>query len=578
MSVTYSASTNTITINGEGSIGSPFFLLSGMYAADQAGGWGVVTQYDRYSYKLAAKVIITGGSYIVEDTKFVHIPLIVSAEFEKIIGVENGTLRLGFSNDESIKDSRGGVNFIVRNTVGKIYILHTLNNTDCTLNMYSCTIKNHGGNLGIIYNLNGDMWSNVLDGVYFQGGGSGVDNWNNTIVRVYRGYSNYFPNTTDKDLMTGVAYWVVVPDADHSGESVSNIYSRDSTALVNVQALMSGTGNTFSVIDMDTDNWDVNFRYWVTGNPLIYRKHTFNLTVQDEDGNALSDATVTMIDSNGDQVFSETTDSSGQISEQTVTRSYVQKTWDDNEYTSDIVKNLDNDTTDDLSPHTLTIVKNGYYTYTVEFTLDQAKTWTIQMIQEKDASNLIARSDVKSELNISDTDQDSYIDDLINAILSLWDEETGRTWLETEHTEYLNAERGQEVIILNNYPVSSTANFYIWDDPEWMWEDFTILDNTYYRLDYDLGILYVDGWMWKGNQSVKVNYTAGYTYSTFPDGIRQILVRQMCHWYHQGRHRLWDKESLDLNVGGSVSYKKLKQNYLPEFRALILKNKREHLT
>lgn len=188
---------------------------------------------------------------------------------------------------------------------------------------------------------------------------------------------------------------------------------------------------------------------------------------------------------------------------------------------------------------------------------------------------LITVDEVKSELNISGTDQDTYIGTLRNAIESLWDEETGRTWESSERTQYYNSPEHSQVLMLDDYPVSSTADFDIWDDPDWEWGDADKIDTDEYRIDYDEGIFYYDSYFYQGKQSIKVTYTAGYTSNTFPNGLKQILIRQICHWYHQGRHRLWDKDTeTEAAGGGSVSFKALKDNYLPEFALAVDRNKK----
>jgi hypothetical protein len=90
-----------------------------------------------------------------------------------------------------------------------------------------------------------------------------------------------------------------------------------------------------------------------------------DIKVTDKDNTPLQSATVALIDKNGTSIFSVTTDANGNIAQQTVTRG----TYD---YSHD-------QTLQDLSPHTLTIYKQGYRYYKKIFTLDVQKVWEIKL-------------------------------------------------------------------------------------------------------------------------------------------------------------------------------------------------------
>lgn len=193
----------------------------------------------------------------------------------------------------------------------------------------------------------------------------------------------------------------------------------------------------------------------------------------------------------------------------------------------------------------------------------------------RETMSLITNTDVKSELGISDTTDDAFITTLCNAILSIWDEETGRTWAYTANTEYYNSEGHSSIVILDNYPVDSSATFELYDDPDWDWSASDLVDSDDYRVDYDEGIVYYDGYFYEGKQTIKVIYSAGYTDLTVPSGIKQILVRQTAHWFQQAKAKDWDKATVSSPAGGgTINYKNLKDNFLPEFAMAIEKNKK----
>ena len=98
------------------------------------------------------------------------------------------------------------------------------------------------------------------------------------------------------------------------------------------------------------------------------------------------------------------------------------------------------------------------------------------------AMSLITNTDVKTELNISDTDDDDFLTTLCEAVLSIWDEETGRTWGYDEFTEYYNSEGHSNILLLDNYPISSSDTFELYDDPDWDWTSSDLIVRNSWRL------------------------------------------------------------------------------------------------
>lgn len=72
-----------------------------------------------------------------------------------------------------------------------------------------------------------------------------------------------------------------------------------------------------------------------------------------------------------------------------------------------------------------------------------------------------------------------------------------------------------------------------------------------------------------------VSYSHGYTSTTLPKDIKQLLVRQACHWYRQGKQKNWDYSTINMQEGGSVSFSKTdKMNLLPDFIAFSEMNRK----
>lgn len=348
-----------ITIDGEGAFGSPYYYNADTWAADQAGGWGQFTRLNIYQYYQNCPIIIKGNSYVIMENSQLTINTAASGF---AIRVESGYLGCGFTSDPANYVTAGG-NSIIYMSTGQAYILWN-DDTNGELDLYGCHIRNKGNNLGIIYCTKGKLWNNWLEGAYFVGGGSNVHNHNNVVFNAYRGYSAFHPGLiTCADKLLNLGYWPITPGTSQIGARYTDLYCRDYESLVNIQDQFSGTDEKTIYVGQrfDVDSWEVNVRYWVTGNPKVIREHTFDLNVVDQNGNPLSGVSVGLYDVDGNCVFETLTNGAGDISQQIVQRSYVQKNWADGAYGSDIKKNLETDPTKDYGPFKLHVEKSGYF-------------------------------------------------------------------------------------------------------------------------------------------------------------------------------------------------------------------------
>ena len=118
---------------------------------------------------------------------------------------------------------------------------------------------------------------------------------------------------------------------------------------------------------------------------------------------------------------------------------------------------------------------------------------------------------------------------------------------------------------------------YIGDDTDWEWDDSSDeLDTDEYTYgDGEDGVIIADSAFDKGDNNIKVIYTAGYTDANVPEWLRQILIRQVCHWFKQIQDGRFDISSKALpSGGGTTSYNTLKSNLLPDFEAAVERNRR----
>lgn len=183
--------------------------------------------------------------------------------------------------------------------------------------------------------------------------------------------------------------------------------------------------------------------------------------------------------------------------------------------------------------------------------------------------NLITLTEVKTEINETSSDNDTLLNSLIDAVESIWDSLTGRTWYETTHTEYFDIEKETNMIALTNYPIVSVDSIYEDSDREYNADD--LLDSDDYAVDEVNGIITFDYDLEIGPKALKVAYTAGYkdgsTYSV-PDWLKQILIRQVAFWFNQSKNHGWDVSRFS-QPGGSISIMNNKDNFLPDFTIMV---------
>ncbi|MFO7889248.1 MAG: hypothetical protein R6V04_02800 [bacterium] len=184
-------------------------------------------------------------------------------------------------------------------------------------------------------------------------------------------------------------------------------------------------------------------------------------------------------------------------------------------------------------------------------------------------------TDLKIELDKGkiDTTHEELLDILATAVLDLWDEMTNRTWASTDHTEYHSTNGVQKQFHLNNYPVNSITD--IWDDPTWEYTTGDKLDTDDYTYDSNTGVVYSDAAFFEGNMNIKITYNAGYSDTIVPSWLKQVLIRQGCHWYQQAKEKRWDLASKSQAAGASTTnYNTLKGNMLPDFLLLVERHRK----
>jgi len=177
--------------------------------------------------------------------------------------------------------------------------------------------------------------------------------------------------------------------------------------------------------------------------------------------------------------------------------------------------------------------------------------------------SLLTVAEVKIELGIEDDDSNTLLTSLIEAVEGIFGDESGSVLESATYTEYHTTGKNQSKIFLKNIPITNISSIH--DDPDWDYESADLISASDYTYDSTSGIVYYDGWFFEGFNNVKIIYTAGYSASTLPKSIKQVLIRQVSHWYKDAKGAEWAKSSISQPGGGTIFKKELENNLLPDF-------------
>lgn len=111
--------------------------------------------------------------------------------------------------------------------------------------------------------------------------------------------------------------------------------------------------------------------------------------------------------------------------------------------------------------------------------------------------------------------QENVLDRIIDAVTEYIEKYIGFRVKQTEYTteEYDTDDSGS--LILNRYPISTSANFTIQRrDAALNEDDWETIDSKYYHINHDTGIVHgASGWKFrKGRSAYRITYTAGYNF------------------------------------------------------------------
>ena len=363
-SVTYDESANAITVTGYSSERPCTF--KDVYDADVAGSWGVVGLVGSDQFSFSAHISIGDGStttYFTDTNKQILVMAgACSSTYRDFITIERyATLTFGQLDDASTYRTKSGIQVIIENqdTWG-----HVIENRWGSTYIYSSAFSKSGGYDGFaIYNYAGTLriWNTQLNGLVSLSQVTDI-----AYVTIF-GDSHLYNGLTSP-FSASTVLGTTVYNVDSSGNAV-RIWFNGSTykdmRFVNVASVANNemaSGDSY-FLNCEAVTWAFNWQVGTTSR--IYRQYEFDLTVTDHGGHPLEGSTVTLNDKDGNEVFSGETDENGQIDTQNVTRGYYAR--------------ATGNTLQDASPHTLTITKEGYSSYTTVFTLTKKTDWTIAL-------------------------------------------------------------------------------------------------------------------------------------------------------------------------------------------------------
>jgi len=314
--------------------------------------WGVIWDYGNGQYRVDSSFYI--GDDVV-STYFKTEKELVYAN-KKIIFLTNSTFQLG---NKGVQDSGyDGSMIVTTNYASAIYIFGTL------LFYGSIWTHTNAKDKYLIFEF-GSENSEIIDSVFnkfyalsFRESGQVLTRVN--ISNTEKGIRFDGGSPTLDDIKIGYYGTVGILWAYATGGTGRNIILKDDQA----------TGSDIQAYQVSSDlilidsvlNW--NFIWGGTNTAACYRKYTCNLHIADKDGNNLSGVTILCQDKDGNEIFSVSTDASGDITEQTIT--YIK---------------YEEGTTTTYSPHKFTISKAGYETLVLdEITVDKPIDWHLELL------------------------------------------------------------------------------------------------------------------------------------------------------------------------------------------------------
>ncbi|MCW4006171.1 MAG: hypothetical protein NWF04_06210 [Candidatus Bathyarchaeota archaeon] len=357
----YNAETNTVSVVG----GISGFLDA--YNADVAGGWGKIHKQGENQFLLECKLQIGDGStptvfadtnkQVVLSNAVISTTSDTSRRFIQIL--DEAVFTLGAVDNPTLKVTSGGCHILNLEETNYYYAIHS--SSAAQVYLYSSSFS--GANLAMdsLLFLNGQevrVWNCQFNGrshIAYLNNGSVYNVMALSTATALRRVVNAVV-----DKVAALGCWRGVWFQNEISQRISNVFSRESNKGIRVENI--GGFDQF-LVNPDFDTY--TFEWVGTNTGKIFRQYEFDLKVTDKNNGPIEDAAVKLCDQNGAETFTTTTNPTGKIDTQTVTRGYYDQ--------------AHNDALQDYTPHTLTITKQGYQTYTKKFFLEHKTQWETKL-------------------------------------------------------------------------------------------------------------------------------------------------------------------------------------------------------
>lgn len=370
--ITYSAVTDTITVVGANSSHPAEFL--DLYNADLSGGWGQIVMQGLNQFDFNCKVQIGNGSTLTYFTDYGKqlewnfYNLTYDADIFQ--AKANATVTLGILINETSKSTKAGCTIISANPDG--WNSHFRFDTGSFGYLYSCNF--------ICYRYSPVSFSSSE--MFIQGEVRRIWNFMGSQTCFYDVSSCSFYNVLDTNVVNeGLFYGMgpgntydtirayscgtILRDGMAASKTYSNVFSRDSPYVYTSSNVGS---EAFYFINPDIDIWAFS---WGSATGEIYRQYSLDLYVLNGAlTDFVEDANVTLTH-DGTIYGTWLTNSTGQISTQTLTYGFYNQTGGNTMYGG--------------TAWTLTITHPDWQTYTSKFYPYAKMDWSISM-QERVAA------------------------------------------------------------------------------------------------------------------------------------------------------------------------------------------------
>lgn len=363
MAITYNAGTNTIQITGY-TEGTPANFTD-IYNADVAGGWGKVTRQCANQFCFNCYLHIGDGStatWFADKGKAVFWQEL-GVTWERYIQVtSNAHFRLGVLINDTKKSTREGCSISTAPISNSKRLICGIGDT-ADIQVYSSMIGGYSNQR--VQAFDGELasfptvkvYNTILNNASIYAVNLNLYNVTITGDRTIASTFGVIKVTGDVDVLNLFNLYYPIYTTSDSTDTYKNVVAKDYTTL------FVASGGTMTIINGDLDVW--TFGWGSRPSPICYRKYELDLKVIDKDNVAINGATVKIWDKDSNLIVDTTTNASGVITTQTITRGYY---------------NLTNgDTLQEASPHLIKITKAGYTTYEADFTLEEKTDWLIAL-------------------------------------------------------------------------------------------------------------------------------------------------------------------------------------------------------